>query len=88
VRILEKAGTVDAVGKSFGVIKLTLGGQIYDFSLPQSIKSLQAVLPPGVGRWRDVYFGGKFAVGAVPLCHLPEFDGGIQEKRSQLHSIF
>src|SRR5437762_14325099 len=32
VKTLEKAGKVDQVGKSFGVIKLTLDGQIFDFS--------------------------------------------------------
>jgi tRNA nucleotidyltransferase (CCA-adding enzyme) len=35
VKILEKAGKVDQVGRSFGVIKLTLEGQIFDFSLPR-----------------------------------------------------
>src|SRR5271169_4456439 len=35
VKTLEKAGKVDQVGKSFGVIKLTLDGQIFDFSLPR-----------------------------------------------------
>jgi len=35
IKILQKAGKVDLVGKSFGVIKLTLDGQIFDFSLPR-----------------------------------------------------
>jgi tRNA nucleotidyltransferase (CCA-adding enzyme) len=35
VTTLEKIGKVDQVGKSFGVIKLTLDGQIFDFSLPR-----------------------------------------------------
>jgi len=35
VKTLERAGKVDQVGKSFGVIKLTLDGQIFDFSLPR-----------------------------------------------------
>ena len=35
VGILAKSGKVDQVGKSFGVLKLTLGDQIYDFSLPR-----------------------------------------------------
>jgi tRNA nucleotidyltransferase (CCA-adding enzyme) len=35
IKILEKAGKVDLVGKSFGVIKLTLDGEIFDFSLPR-----------------------------------------------------
>jgi tRNA nucleotidyltransferase (CCA-adding enzyme) len=35
VKTLERAGKVDQVGKSFGVIKLTLDGQTFDFSLPR-----------------------------------------------------
>jgi tRNA nucleotidyltransferase (CCA-adding enzyme) len=35
VGTLEKAGKVDTVGKSFGVVKLTLDGQTFDFSLPR-----------------------------------------------------
>jgi tRNA nucleotidyltransferase (CCA-adding enzyme) len=40
VKTLEKAGKVDLVGKSFGVIKLTLDGQIFDFSLPRKDSKL------------------------------------------------
>jgi tRNA nucleotidyltransferase (CCA-adding enzyme) len=43
VRTLEKAGKVDLVGKSFGVIKLSLDGQIIDFSLPRR----ESKLPQG-----------------------------------------
>jgi tRNA nucleotidyltransferase (CCA-adding enzyme) len=40
VKTLERAGKVDQVGKSFGVIKLTLDGQIFDFSLPRRDRKL------------------------------------------------
>ena len=33
--ILENWGRVDIVGKSFGVLKLTKGGETYDFNLPR-----------------------------------------------------
>ena len=41
VKTLERAGKVDQVGKSFGVIKLTLDGQIFDFSLPGETANCQ-----------------------------------------------
>jgi tRNA nucleotidyltransferase (CCA-adding enzyme) len=41
VKILEKVGKVDQVGRSFGVIKLTLEGQIFDFSLPRRDSKLR-----------------------------------------------
>lgn len=38
-KVLSAYGTVSAVGKSFGILKVTIGGEEYDFSFPRKEKS-------------------------------------------------
>jgi len=44
--VLSPFGNADLVGRSFGVVKLRLGGAEYDFSLPRRAKFPKATIRP------------------------------------------
>ncbi len=87
--VLGRFGRVDVVGRSFGVVKLTVGGAVHDFSIPRrdsktaaGHRGFEVELDPDI-QPRDAAARRDFTINALMLDprsgELLDFFGGAQD---------